>query len=584
MKKIALLTALCLVVLAGCKKADFDETITGEAINSFTLTAPATNQNLLLNAATPDAAIEISWSAAKPGVSTQPVYKWVAALKSAGDFNAPLLEIPSDNGGKANKLTLTHKKLDDALKAKGIADGAKTDLIWTIVADNTTTQLKATDVWNMSVTRMKNGATPFILLGPAPATNAVQINPTSTTDKLKFNWRKSTPAAGSPAVTYKVLFSKTNDFTTPLFSILSNNKGADSLLEVTSKQLNDSLVKYGYADLGVQANLQWTVVATSGTWQQQADYINAFPLTRQVSFFLVGSVNGWDINNPLALIADKKPDRYGKVFYTYIKLSTGDAFKFFSTKGDWGSGYGDNGTSATPGGFNTGYNVGGDFHITTDGIYRLTIDVQNNLAYVQQKSVGMVGSLQGWNETAPVLGGYLKRDRFLIIGTTNGADEFKFHDGTAWDNSAPGKSRWWGKGSADGLLDLDGGGANLPATGNPRTRAIWDGTDPQTVKYLLSPAVEMRVVGNGIQGVAEWNPGASPQMTYIGNGKWQITLNLISGKNFKFLSGNDWGAFDYEDAGGGKINYDGGGDFATPPVSGSYTITLDEYNGTYTIL
>jgi hypothetical protein len=94
----------------------------------------------------------------------------------------------------------------------------------------------------------------------------------------------------------------------------------------------------------------------------------------------------------------------------------------------------------------------------------------------------------------------------------------------------------------------------------------------------------MRVVGNGIQGVAEWNPGASPQMTYIGSGKWQITLNLIGGKNFKFLSGNDWGAFDYEDAGGGKINYDGGGDFATPPVSGSYTITLDEYNGTYTIL
>jgi hypothetical protein len=52
-------------------------------------------------------------------------------------------------------------------------------------------------------------------------------------------------------------------------------------------------------------------------------------------------------------------------------------------------------------------------------------------------------------------------------------------------------------------------------------------------------------------------------MTYAGNGKWTITLNLIGNKEIKFLSGNDWGAFDYEDAGNGKIRWDGSDNFKT---------------------
>jgi hypothetical protein len=99
----------------------------------------------------------------------------------------------------------------------------------------------------------------------------------------------------------------------------------------------------------------------------------------------------------------------------------------------------------------------------------------------------------------------------------------------------------------------------------------------------MNSAAEMRVVGNGIKDVAEWTPGASPQMTYAGNGKWTITLNLIGGKEIKFLAGNDWGAFDYEDAGNGRIKWEGGDNFKTPAASGTYTITLDEYNGTITI-
>jgi hypothetical protein len=81
-------------------------------------------------------------------------------------------------------------------------------------------------------------------------------------------------------------------------------------------------------------------------------------------------------------------------------------------------------------------------------------------------------------------------------------------------------------------------------------------------------------------------------MTYIGNGRWQLRINLVAGKDIKFLAGNAWGAFDYEDNGDNgtagttinrKIKWDGGDNFKTPATSGSYLITLDEHTQTVTI-
>jgi hypothetical protein len=71
----------------------------------------------------------------------------------------------------------------------------------------------------------------------------------------------------------------------------------------------------------------------------------------------------------------------------------------------------------------------------------------------------------------------------------------------------------------------------------------------------------------------------------------KFTLALKADKDIKFLSGNDWGAFDYEDASGGskavgtprKIKWEGGDNFKTPAAAGTYTITLDEPHQTVTI-
>ena len=138
-------------------------------------------------------------------------------------------------------------------------------------------------------------------------------------------------------------------------------------------------------------------------------------------------------------------------------------------------------------------------------------------------------------------------------------------------------------------------GANFPNITNApaRTRVIWDGRDVNNIKYFISPAVEMRVVGDGMNqaGVNDWDPSTSPLMTYFGNGVWTITIALKASKDIKFLAGNAWGAFDYEDNSGQSqaigvnkaIKWEGGNNFKTPTTAGTYTITLNENTQTMRI-
>jgi len=597
------ITLLVLLFFGACTKVEFDKTSTGEALSSFRLGKPSNNLDLVLNAATPAEKVLISWSASKSGVSKAVTYKWIAALKSTGTLDTPLLEIPSDSAGALTNLTLTQKQIDDALAGKSIAAGAKTDLIWSVKADNGTTILQSQDVFNLSVTRMKDGATTFSLLGPSSSTSSMAIDPGSTSDMFVFNWTRSQPATGGPVINYKVLFAEKKldaagvelpvNWGSPLFTIRSDNNGTDSFAKVTYKQLSDSLTAHGQADFSQASSLKWRVVASSGTWNQSSDFVNDLVVLRQVRFFMVGNITGWDIDHPWELITDQKPDRYGKVFYTYFKVPAGGAqFLFIKEKGNWGSKYGITGGSAPT--YDVGYNTGGDFYITTPGIYRLTIDIQNLKAHIQEKQVGVVGNMQGWNPGAPISGGYINRDMFLIIAPSSGSDEFKFHDGPEWDNSSPEKARWWGSVGTTNNLDVDGNGAGIVATTAPRTRVIWNGTNGQQLKFEKSPAAEMRLVGDGINqaGVNDWDPPTSPQMNYAGNGVWTITIALKADKDIKFLGGNAWSGFlDYEDNSGQSnavgtakaIKWDGDKNFKTPATAGTYTIKLDEYTQTMTI-
>jgi len=194
-------------LMQGCKKYEFNNAENGgEALGEFKLVAPANSTNLSLNPAMPADPIVVSWTAAKPGVNTAPTYKFVAALKATGNINAPIIQIPSDNGGKDTKLTLTNQSLDAALQAGGVAANATVELIWSVTADNASVKQQATEVRTITIKRNSDGLTSFFLLGPASATSNVETNPTSATDFFTFNWTKAKPAVAANATKYKVLF------------------------------------------------------------------------------------------------------------------------------------------------------------------------------------------------------------------------------------------------------------------------------------------------------------------------------------------------------------------------------------------
>lgn len=599
MKKILSLLTISILLFAGCKKVKFeDNNSTGEGLVDFTIKTPVSGTNIILNAGTPNVLVPFSWNASVPGLETAPTYKIVMALKTGGDLKVPYIEFPVT--GNVTTTSLTYQQLDDALKAKGIANGAKTDLVWSVQATNGSVTILSQSIFNISITRMKDGASNFILLAPVSSTAPVTINPGSTTESFVFRWTKSKPATAGPAITYKVVFSLTGDFTNPLFVLNANAAPADTTATITYKAMNDTLVAKGLTSLATPANLKWTVIATSGTWKQQADYVNDLVIVREVKVFIVGSASpgGWDIAQSTRMIEDP---RFPGTYYSYLRLTGGNEIKFVNGQNwppfpgavDWGQ------DPAGPAGTITDVNEN-NISITTTGVYRVTFDLANKKYYIQTAvsngigGMGMIGNFQGWSQPATKMN-YIGVNKFILLANMNTNDEFKFHDGNAWDNSTNSLNRWFAVDNTAGgkmVVDPGSGYDNFKWTAaNGRTRAIWNGSNTTNLQYLLNSAAEMRVVGDGMAAFPAWDPAGSPQMTYAGNGVWTITLALLANKEIKLLAGNAWGAFDYEDNSGQSqalgtprpINWDGGPNFKTPTTAGTYTITLNEYTQTVTI-
>ncbi|MBN8672509.1 MAG: SusE domain-containing protein [Chitinophagales bacterium] len=301
-----------------------------------------------------------------------------------------------------------------------------------------------------------------------------------------------------------------------------------------------------------------------------------------------GNGNNWDPGTAPELIRDTRAAAFNKLYYIYIYLPGGSEFKVTQGRA-WDVNYGGSGGNLAQNGAN--------FSVATSGFYRISIDRANMKYDIREGRMGFVGGATGAGWTPPnVFPNYALGNSAtnLFVGLTDfTTGGWKLIDHNDWNNgdiTAVNARSYGATGGSGSTLDING--ANMPdITTAGRYRVIWDGRNVDNIKYEMSPGTEMRVVGDGIQGVPAWNPGASPQMTYSGNGVWTITVTLIAGKDIKFLAGNDWGAFDYEDNSGGstatgtarKIKWEGGDNFKTPVVTGSYTITLDEKAQTVTI-
>jgi hypothetical protein len=302
-----------------------------------------------------------------------------------------------------------------------------------------------------------------------------------------------------------------------------------------------------------------------------------------------GNGTNWTPDDAPELIRDIRPGVFNKMYYTYIFLPANTEFKITIGR-SWSINYGGTGGNLVQ-------NSPNNLSVVAAGFYRISVNISTLQYNITTGRMGFVGGATGAGWDPPsVFPTYAlgNSGTNLFVGlTTFTTGGWKLIDNNAWDNGSQTVSETRSYGSTGGSGSTMGvNGPNFPdITTAGRYRLIWDGRDVNNIKYEMSPGTEMRIVGNGMTGVPDWNPGASPQMTYVGNGIWTKTLALDANEEIKFLAGNDWGAFDYEDNSGQsqgvgtprKIQWAGGPNFKTPTTAGTYTITLNENLQTVTI-
>jgi len=413
-----------------------------------------------------------------------------------------------------------------------------------------------------------------------------------------FTWSPAFPGYNG-VVTYVIQYdSAGKNFVSP--QQVQNAGGAVYTATLTQAEMNTTAINSGVPMDNKSGTVEYRIKAT--TAGGAVAYSNVVNVTVQtyipvLRFYMPGSYqtatgNGtdWTPGNAPELIRDMRSSVFNKLYYTYIYLPAGAEFKF--TQGqNWDVNYGGSGGTLSSGGAN--------LTVSAAGVYRVSIDVSNMKYDIRPGRMGFVGGATGAGWTpGNVFPNYAlgAAATNLFVGLTDfTADGWKMIDNDTWNDGSNSvtESRSYGSNGGDGST-MEINGPNFPNITTPgRYRVIWDGRDVNNVKYFISPATEMRLVGDGINqaGVNDWDPATSPQMTYSGNGVWTITIDLKANKDIKFLAGNDWGAFDYEDNSGQnqatgvakKIKWEGGSNFKTPTVAGTYTITLNEKTQTMTI-
>lgn len=413
---------------------------------------------------------------------------------------------------------------------------------------------------------------------------------------IDYNWTQAYPGFSGDVAYTMEYDSAGKGFTAPKQIALT----APTVLSasLTQGQLNETALNVGVVggtdgkvDYRIKATTKFGAVSYSNTFSVLIH--SYFPIRR---FYMPGGYqastgNGSDWDPPTApeLIRDIRTGALNDIYYTYIYLPAGQEFKFTQGR-SWDINYG-----------GTGGNLslnGGNLSVSESGVYRVVINASTLKYDIRKGRMGFVGGAVGAGWTPPNVFpafemGFATTNLFVGLTDFSTGNEWKMIDNDSWNNGTldVDNTRSYGSTSAgSGAMEINGG--NFPAVSTAgRYRVIWDGRNRDDIQYQIISAAQMRVVGDGIQGVNAWDPGASPQMTYSGNGIWTVTLNLVGGKDIKFLAGDAWGAFDYEDNSGGdqgvgtsrSIKWDGGPNFKTPAASGSYTITLNENTQTVTI-
>lgn len=213
----------------------------------------------------------------------------------------------------------------------------------------------------------------------APTDNLfVKLAPT-TEASVVFEWEQSKAEDGT-LVLYEVAFDKeAGDFSSPVYKLVSDNKGLVNSLTLGHKDLNKIANLAGIPSLGI-GKIKWTILASKGINVQQSEAVRNIEVERPAGFveipadlYLTGDATeaGADLANAMQF----KQTASG-VFELYTSLKAGsytlvdritDPHKTFSIDG-------------------TQIKEDGTTTVADDKVYRLRLDFNNAAANVIEVS------------------------------------------------------------------------------------------------------------------------------------------------------------------------------------------------------
>lgn len=268
-----------------------------------------------------------------------------------------------------------------------------------------------------------------------------------------------------------------------------------------------------------------------------------------VTLWVAGDFQGWDPAGAKDSLMNSDTD---PIVQGYVNLNT-NGFKFVSQKNWNGPNYG----QGEAGKLSTS---GDNITVPSAGYYLMKINLEDLTYTATKTNWGVIGSATagGWDADQNMTYSTVLRKWVATIPLTAG--EMKFRANDAWDLNY---------GVTAGKVKA--GGDNIPVTTAGTYTVMLDLSSPLNYKYSVT---QWGLIGSATTG--GWD--SDTNMTPGANNTWTVTTHLNTGE-IKFRANDGW-----------DINYGGsngkivsGGDNIKINTAGTYTITLNLEDGTYTV-
>lgn len=352
---------------------------------------------------------------------------------------------------------------------------------------------------------------------------------------------------GGAAVTARGVCYSTNSNPTTADNITSDGNGTGSFTS-TLTGLSGTTTYY----------IRAYATNSAGTAYGQQDTITTPQAL--VTLFIAGDYQGWDPANATDSIMN---DNSSAIVRGYAYISTTGGFKFTSEHSWNGTNYG---AGANAGDLSTDANAG-NLSVSPAGYYLFNVDLANMTYTALLTNWGVIGDATagGWSSDQPMTYSPTLKRWFATIPMTVGT--FKFRANSSWDAPNP------NYGSNNGDDTLQAGGSNINVTAAGTYSVMMNLSAPLRYTYALT---KWSIIGSSTPN-GDWSTDVDlvPNTT---NNTWTVTTYLLAGE-FKFRANHDWGI----NLGGASGSLSWGGANIKIATAGTYTITLDLANGTYSV-